>query len=296
MGLGDNAIDMGTSTDDALPTGKVLYEAGWRQGVVFTATSANFAHNLLPPGGSAFELRQRLVKAKERLVLISQDCDLVAKDSDEPFVEALICDTVKPSHAVRIDRNSAREFIIDPESHLAANAKYRISLDKSSLQPLSFSPWPSSRERFERFVIWLARRYDRPAIPDAMHEVFHRPLVEVFEALDVTSPQIAAAFSRAIREVRVNLPESETPPFDLQLVFLLRLESLTEEEANSLSAVMEAIHSKMDSHYVVLAPNPRVVTTEEISMAEYFATRPLFLEYLTYKGDEVHGAPPFPRA
>jgi hypothetical protein len=155
--------------------------------------------------------------------------------------------------------------------------------------------WPSSQDRFERFVRWLARRYDRPAIPDEMVKVFQEPVQKALEALDRDSPAVGAAFSRAIHEVRVNLPDHEDPPFDVQLVFLIKREGLTAEEVDSLFTAFDAIQAALDPTLVTLDPNPRIVTTEEISMAEYFATRPLFLEYLTYKGDEVEGERPLPR-
>lgn len=288
---------MADSGQDEQLLGDRLYSSGWKQGVIFTAPSAAFAHNTPPPNGSSttLSIEQRAVKAKERLVLVTQDCDITAKTDDEPYVEALICDTKSASFASKIDRNSARYFLIDPATRLVANARYRVVLDKRALVALTPEPWLSSQDRFERFVRWLARRYDRPAIPDEMVKVFQDPIQQALQALDQTSPAVGAAFSRAIHEMRVNLPEHEQPPFELQLVFLIKREGLTDEETDSLFTAFDAIQGELDPKLVTLDPNPRIVTTEEISMAEYFATRPLFLEYLTYKGEEVEGAKPLPR-
>lgn len=286
---------MADSGQDEQSLGDRLYSSGWKQGAIFTASFAMFVHNAPAANApNALGIQQRPVKAKERLVLVTQDCDITAK-TDEPYVEALVCDTKGASFATKIDRNSARYFLIDPVTRLVANARYRVVLDKRALVALTPEPWPSTPDRFERFVRWLARRYDRPAIPDAMVKVFQDPVQQALEALDQTSPAVGAAFSRAIHEVRVNLPEHEQPPFELQLVFLIKHEALTEEEDNSLSTVFEVIQAALNPALVTLDPDLRIVTTEEISMAEYFATRPLFLEYLTYRGEEVEGSKPLPR-
>jgi hypothetical protein len=44
-----------------------------------------------------------------------------------------------------------------------------------------------------------------------------------------------------------------------------------------------------------LDPEVHILTEEEISMAEYYATRSLFLEYHTYKREETEGAEPYGR-
>lgn len=287
---------MADSGQEEQSLGDKLYSNGWKQGVIFTAPSAAFAHNAAATNApNTLSIQDRVVRPKERLVLVTQDCDITAKPNDEPYVEALICDTKNATFAARIDRNSARYFLIDPATRLVAHARYRIVLAKEALVALTPMPWPSTQDRFERFVRWLARRYDRPAIPDTMVKIFQHPVEEALEALDVAFPAVGAAFSRAIHEIRVNLPAHEQPPLELQLAFLIERDGLTEEEADSLFTVFDAIQARLDPERVTLDPNPRIVTTEEISLAEYLATRPLFLEYLTYQGDEVEGTKPLPR-
>lgn len=264
--------------------------------MIFSAPSAAFAHNAPTSNApNTLSVQQRAVKARERLVLVTQDCDITAKTADEPYVEALLCDTMSEKFASRIDRNSARYFLVDPTTRLVAHARYRVVVAKEALVSLTPTPWPGSPDRFDRFVRWLARRYDRPAIPDALVNVFQHPIEDALEALDEASPAVGAAFSRALHEVRVNLPEDEQPPFDVQLVFLIKREGLTNDEADSLFTAFDAIQSALDPSLVMLNPELRVITLDEISMAEYYATRPLFLEYLTYKGEEVGGEKPLPR-
>lgn len=293
---------MDTADDKVTPLGQTLYQAGWRQGAIFTLPSASFAHLTLATDATGatnpgkISVTQRTVKAKEQLVLITQDCDIVARDNDEPYVEALICAVDKPTQAARIDRNSARYFLVDPATNLVARAKYRITIDKHALQTVNCSPWPSSPERLERFIRWLARRYDRPAIPDALYEAYQHPIEAALTSIDTQTPHVGTAFSRAVYEIRINLPERERPPFSLQLIFMTKQNDITNEEADALFAVWEAIQNQIDPNVVTLDPELRLLTAEDISLAEYLATRPLFLEYLTYNGEEIEGEPPLRRS
>src|SRR4051812_39639428 len=123
--------------DDSL--GGALIEAGWRQGSGSNAPSGCFGWNALsaPDAEQATSVQTRRVRAKEKLVIVSQTCDIKARPSNEPYVEALICTTEKPSEYLdRIDRNSARAFVIDPATGLVAHAKYRLQLAKAVLQDL----------------------------------------------------------------------------------------------------------------------------------------------------------------
>ncbi|HUY75842.1 MAG TPA: hypothetical protein VMV29_03670, partial [Ktedonobacterales bacterium] len=240
-------------------------------------------------------LRPRNVKAKERLILITQDCDIVAESSLEPYIEVLICEIVNDKYAARVERNSARAFVIDPKTHLTAQARYRLTIAKEVLLGLTPEPWPGDAERFERFVRWLARRYDRPALPKSLVDNFQTPIERALEQLDQSAPEVSLAFSRAVHELRVNVPRHEQPPFEVQLTFLIKHDNLTNAELDALITVDSAIRAVIDTSVISLG-EPVIVTLEEIPAADYFASRPLFLEYHTYNGDEVQGAKPYPRA
>jgi hypothetical protein len=278
--------------------GEALIEAGWRQGSVASAPSICFGWNALSTSDTeqSTSLQTRRVRAREKLVIVSQTCDIKARPSDEPYVEALICTNEKPSEYLdRIDRNSARAFVVNPATGLVAHAKYRVQLAKAVLQELRPEPWPSDETRFQRFVRWLGRRYDRPALPDAVVEAFQWPVEAVLGQLDEHQPAVSAAFSRAVHEVRLSIPASETPPFEIDMTMLIRDRDLSAEEDEALDAVEEAIRAGLDPTQARLGAVDWK-TMEEMSLAQYFASRPLFLEYLTYEGDEEEGAEPLGRA
>jgi hypothetical protein len=112
--------------------------------------------------------------------------------------------------------------------------------------------------------------------------------------VDENSPEVGAAFTRAIHEIRVSIPDTEVPPFDIHVTMLIRSDELSVEEADALYAVGQAIRQAVDPALVRIA-EVRALAQEEMSLAEYFATRPLFLEYWTYQGQEPASAPPLPR-
>jgi hypothetical protein len=292
---------MSTSGADNRPLGDTLLAAGWRQGALNSAPSVCFLWNAPSDShtsetGESIVQQSRKVKSREQCVLITQDCDIQAAVDHEPYVEALLCHReTNREFLSKVDRNSARWFVIDPAIGLVAEAKYRLHLAKEALLALTPEPWPSGPERLERFIRWLARRYDRPTIPDRLVEAFQNPVEAALTRLDKAQPHVGAAFSRAVHEVRINLPSSENPPFDLQLVLLVKREGLSEEEADAMAIASEAIQASLDPKIVRLDPEARILTEEEMSLAEYFATRPLFLEYHTYKGDEIEGAEPYGR-
>lgn len=277
--------------------GDTLVSKGWQQGVLFASTDVSFVWNSLSSleaSTSVVKIEHRVTKARERFVLVSQTCDIVSRE--ENYVEALICKSEKREYCIKVDRNSARRFVIDPVAGLVAQAMRRVMLAKEVLGTLIPELWPSSPDRFDRFVRWLARRYDRPAVPDSLVAAFQAPVEQALAQLDMTAPTIGAAFTHAVRELRINIPASEYPPYDLQLVMLLAQDSLSEEQGDALYRVIETIRNVIDPNVVHLHREVRILSEAEMSLAEYLATRPLYLEYLTYQGDEIAGSPPLPRA
>lgn len=270
----------------------------WRQGVLFSAPEVSVAWNERSTDTPSRVITKcRKPRSGEKFVVISQTCDIKAKKGDEPYIEALLCSREKNvTYLARVDRNSARKFVISTDMNLVAEAKYRVLLDKDMLDILAPEPWPGTAERYNRFVRWLARRFDRPALPDKMVEAFQIPVENILKQIDEESPTIGMAFSQAVYELRVNMPENEEPPYTLSLLMMCKQDELSIEEADAISYVFDIIHSNLDTSIIHLDPEKRFLTDEEISLKEHRATRPLFLEHYTYKGEEIAGAEPFGRS
>jgi hypothetical protein len=278
--------------------GESLLDRGWRQGGLFNATSACFTWNALSDSGADEPITQqhRKTNSGEKFVIITQDCDISALEQQEPYVEALLCKTYKNREFLsKIGRNSTRWFVINFNTGIVAESKYRLQFAKHVLSTLIPEPWPDSPQRLEQFIHWLARRYDRQAIPDAIVKAFQKPVEDVLIRLDKELSDVGVTFTRAVHEVRINTLASTEPPFGLQLVLLVRSDGLNEQEIGAISLFNEAVKNSVDQKIIYLNPVVRVLTEEEISMAEYYATRPLFLEYHTYKGEEIDGMEPYGR-
>lgn len=277
--------------------GEELFELGWKQGTLFYAPSACFSWNKLsgntPDNSIVQEMRK--LGSKEKFVLITQDCDLIASEAEEPYIEAILCKTEKQRFVSKINAKSARWFVVDAQTGLVAHAKYRTQFDKKILSSFTPEPWPNGPNRLDEFIRWLARRYDRPSIPDAIVDAFQRPLDRRVAELKQMHPTIFAAFNGIVSDVRVKLPASEIPPFNLQLILLIKSEELSEEEANAMSFFEQAVRESLDTTLVNLDPDMRIVSEEEISMKEYYASRPIYLGDYTYQGGEIEGARPHER-
>ncbi len=277
--------------------GDELFDIGWKQGTLFSAPSACFSSNQLLESeqGAQIIRTDRLTGPKENFVLITQDCDFVASDDLELYAEALLCKIEKPKFVSKIAGNSTRWFVIDYHTGLVAYAMYKTQFDKKVLQTLTPEPWPNGPNRLDEFVRWLARRYDRPAIADALVDAFQKPLDARISLLQKENPGVFAAFNRVVGDIRVNLPASEDPPFDLQMILLIRTEELSEEEANAIDFFGKAVRASLDTNLVHLDPEVRTLTEEMITMKEYYRSRPIYVADYTYRGEEIEGARPYER-
>lgn len=277
--------------------GDDLLDKGWQQGTLFNAPSISFCWNAISPSDSnTSELTQpmtRKVKQGEKLIIITQDCDIKVGEDKEPYIEALLCKPYKKKFLEKVSKTSARWFVVDFDKGLVAEAKYRVQIAKQVLSRLTPETWPNNSYRLDNFIRWLARRYDRPAMPDVMVEVFQKPIENKLALISEECSDTFANFNKVVHEIRVNIPQNEIPPFDLHLVLIVNPEGLSREEADAIDYVIGSIKECLDLRLVHLDEDIRVLTEDEITLREHRATRPMYLDYYTYKGEEPDGAKPF---
>ncbi len=272
-----------------------LYDAGFRQGAVLRSSALKFVYSVPTQGGGSIETKERSVKAKERLVVASQDCDILASPQQEPYVELLICKEEKPERCARlVEGNSSRWFLLDPDKRLVAQAFQRIHIKKEALEQLELEGWSLDGEDLERFARWLARRYIRPAFPDEFVEAYQAPVNGVFSK---TPTEVLEHFSSVVSEIRVSKSSAQGPPYDLEFLVLTTSEDLSEGEAEAVALVQEGMETALSASPLVNSVRFDFRTLYETSIAEYFASDPIYLEYLTYEGEEQPtGAAPPPQA
>lgn len=265
----------------------ILIDRGWRQGTVFCAPGAQFS--LVGRDEVGLVSRVRSVAGDGRLVVVSQSCDINAAIDREPVVEAFAC-AVEPNSAVRASfSKSFRRFEIDPEEGLMAHASDRVAFDKRTLLELTPEPWPGSAERLRRFSRWLGRRASRAAIPPSIVDAFADPLRDVLDSMRRKQKAEFVAFNQAVEEIRISLPESDLPPFEIGLVLLLAGEELGLEAADALDLVEEKLEAKLEPEKARLVGILRV-NKSKLSVEAYFSTVLIEVDHLTYAGEEILGA------
>ncbi len=62
-----------------------------------------------------------------------------------------------------------------------------------------------------------------------------------------------------------------------------------------MSFFEQGVRESLDTTLVNLDPDMRIVSEEDISMKEYYASRPIYLGDYTYQGEEIEGARPHER-
>src|SRR2546429_5528297 len=106
--------------------GEELLRRGWKQGTLFNAPSVYFTYHDLSQSNTEVltSVQERKLKANERLIVISQDCD-IKEIKQEKYIEAIICKPYNQKFIERVSQLSARWFVVDPKTRLVAEAKYK---------------------------------------------------------------------------------------------------------------------------------------------------------------------------
>jgi hypothetical protein len=249
--------------------GAALVARGWRQGAFAPVVEGASMPYLKHVGNGSVELKSRHVKAQERLVVASHACDLERPTSVEPFVELLLCTKQRRSYLPKL-AHSPRSFVVDDESGLVANAKYRMLLDKAALLDLQPEPWPSSDARLRMFEKWLGTRYDRPGFSELANREVVQPLQRVYAALVDRDPALSFALSRAVREVRVVVREESAPAMAHVLVVIWP--TLTPRQADAVDELVKAFVAALNPNVVRLAASPTTASLDNVSAREYLLT------------------------
>ncbi len=141
-----------------------IKDRGWRQGSVLPT---EIAERVAAP---------RFVDwgADDRAILLSQDCDVVHGSYDvEPSVELIRAKVSAVKDAVvRYGRNPRKlQLESGPDAFLNLSVHDRWSVPRSELETHPPEPTLSVQaESLHVLVEWVAKRYTRPAFPDAFND------------------------------------------------------------------------------------------------------------------------------
>ena len=269
--------------------GESLLEAGWNQGTLFELPGASHFWNGNSEQGSEklVEVKAREIRSSERLILISQACDILS--SDEQYVEALLVRIKdKPSDRKYLARilNSYRQFVLDPDRGLVADARVRLQIAKLTLNHAQPDSWFMTEQTREDFVDWLAGRFDRPPVPQPIFEALCRPVRDVLERMRDEDPKAFAALDRSARRIRIRLPPSESSNLDLGLVLVIQ-DELDEVGADAVESFVDTIAYSVASNDQTYILRIERIPYGAMLLQEFEATRPIDLDYMTDQGDEM---------
>jgi len=247
-----------------------LTALGWRQGSFITAVSGLTVPFLKSAGDASVSVDTRRVKAKERLVVASHACDLARPVRVEPYAEFLVCGWERRDYLPKL-KGSPRTFVIDDETGLVVNAKYRVLVEKQVLSGLDPEPWPSTAARLHDFERWLGSRYDRVGFSDFAQAEIVEPLQEAYAAVTEVDAVVAFALSSAIREVRLVVDESSRPAAAHVLIVIWP--SITPRQADAVEMLATAFGKALNPKSARLVAPPTTAPLQRVSAHEYLRTQ-----------------------
>jgi hypothetical protein len=289
--------------------GAVLIQHGWRQGSLIEAISAPkswLALNNLPntnqerTGSSSnttftWILNQEALDANDVLLVASQTCDIRRSPIQEPYIEAIRGYWSSDRSVIhQAGKNSSRLFLMQRRSNsnvteeaLIADATVRIQIEKAAL--LTLTPTSSFKENDKvtprKFSNWLARRYNRPALPDDIVNAIQKPIVKAIDKLPQAHHlhQVLDGIDQFLFFLR-----NDDIPFQIEMIFLRdeRIDTphVSDEDAARLG---EWISDILQEGKEATLMHWEILSQKEISVYDYSNAYELPLDYYTSWDDST---------
>lgn len=143
-----------------------LRSEGWRQGCLILPKEAEQIIEL------SIDFYSKDTSRDTWLVVLTQDCDLVRKSQDEPYVELLAIQKLpnKPENPMRGQSARYLHLVFDVGNEINwfyCNIHNRFRIQKNAMCGLTSDTTQVFKENERRLLRhWLARRYARAAFPD----------------------------------------------------------------------------------------------------------------------------------
>lgn len=282
--IGEEAEGLPQSPKVTPHSGDVLRANGWMQGSLVKLSKA--VHYALETG-SDFELYQAISElpaaADGIYVVATQDCDLVADEFNEPFVELILC-TQDPKEELRGKSRSGTRWFDIKDSSLVAHSAYRITIRKSTATSLTIEPWPSNTEELFRFRRWLEKRQGRVPLPDEITDAIVKPLRKVIDGNRKSG--YIKAINKVVDEIRMTLPLEASPPFSFSLILLMDGE-LNIAEAEQFETGLNKIRDTFARSTTANLRDIIHILPEDLSVRDYRSTVFVDLDMVTYSGSLV---------
>ncbi len=293
--------------------GKQLEDAGWEQGsllpplacsVVYlpenpvtsiakaAARAAVRGGGAVPPtavGPVPHHVASGGPRANDRLVVVSQTCDIVREPTVEPTVmtmRAFVTDNERVLGPAA--SNSTRNFLLDPDRGLVVDATMVSMVEKPFLATLTPEIGAPDAEMQRRFSLWLAHRFNRPAFPDRVVEAVVAPILDNLRRMQEAGEAELHVLD-PVREVRLARLVGGLP-FEVRLLFIVPEAGLPDGGVG-LARLAGRMRDWFDPDAArLVAAQP--LTYHSISVGDYYATDRIYLDYYTYRGRTIQGLGP----
>lgn len=273
----------------------------WRQEVTARARATGQDAPVMPPALSAdYGTIGAPSDVRQKAIVVSQTCDILADADDEPWVEIMRLARGDDFMVRMGSGKSARVFCVDHGSAWVADARHRTRVDKGVLlaQGTAFLAVGARMEILppeeilrNRFRLWLGRRFTRPALPDDLDDALRRPLEMILSSTDPDGIALANAY-HVCSEIRHQVVGA-TAPYQVHMLFLTDHARDAKDIEARVTGLIAALSANLE-RTVVSHLSGDVRGLDEISAATYLQTQPFLLDYFTHGGSPVDAAPPPP--
>lgn len=278
-------------------------ELGWEQGTLLPEGTGVLALQWIHPDHPATKPGRRAVKAKrrredvavpfplpipakdgDRMMVVSQSCDLVKPAEELPQVEvARVFRTENPRIVAQAqDFGSARFFRLNDVAHEAAEVLdygQRAFIDKGFLEAVQpdnrlLNQLPQEQRRL--LARWLGQRLGRPAVPNLDYEEIARPIREAWKELLDDDPAAARGFNREYAEWRYRREEDNS----LTIYILSRKDEPDELVALELVDFLTSAVEQTYDGSVFVATDKRSYST--FTMSDELTTEQISMEWASH--------------
>ena len=288
-----------------------LEEAGWEQGsllpplassVIFlpsnpvtTASRTVMRKGEATPfpatGFTPHHIASGTPRATDRLVVVTQTCDIVRSPNVEPTVMTMRAFVTENKNILgAAASNSTRNFLLDPGRGLVVDATVVSMIEKPFLATLTPEVGAPDPETQQRLASWLGHRFNRPALPDRVVEAVVAPILEHLRAMQDEGDEDWHILDE-VREVRIARIIGGLP-FDVRLLFIVPETGLSDQGVG-LARLAGRMREWFDPQAARLV-NAQPITYHNITVADYHRTDRIYLDYHTYRGRTIQGLGPIP--
>jgi hypothetical protein len=234
--------------------------------------------------------KEAFLSEDDMLIVISQACDIQKSPSQEPYIETIRLYWTSDKAIINsASKNSASEFLVTrgcSEDGIAggwiADMHGLVRLDKRSF--LKMTPFPFFNEeedpgRRKLFGIWLAKRYNRQAVPNEIVKAVQQPVVSAASKLG-PNHDLHRIF-RGIWQIRFIAYLNGSSLYDVEMYLLYdeaSTEQVNKEDAAKLAGWIKGVLDKSGNAELTSCAR---ISLKEISVHDYANMYQLPVDYFT---------------